>query len=93
LLAYGGLKKRLLEAVIDAPSPGPVEASAVAASKAQILTEASDALIDAGLLPQSSSSSLVLWCCDQLHMLTQPPVPGACKSPQMQSYLTSMQEQ
>ncbi|KAA6417549.1 MAG: hypothetical protein FRX49_12482, partial [Trebouxia sp. A1-2] len=48
LLAYGGLKKRLLEAVIDAPSPGPIEASAVAASKAQILTEASDALIDAG---------------------------------------------
>ncbi|KAL0047178.1 hypothetical protein WJX82_008722 [Trebouxia sp. C0006] len=48
LLAYGGLKKRLLEAVINAPPPGPVEASAVAASKAQILTEASDALIDAG---------------------------------------------
>ncbi|DBB01005.1 hypothetical protein WJX77_011002 [Trebouxia sp. C0004] len=48
LLAYGGLKKRLLEAVIDAPPLGPVEASAVAASKAQILTEASDALIDAG---------------------------------------------
>jgi len=43
----------LLEAVIDAPPPGPVEASAVAASKAQILTEASDALIDAGLLPHA----------------------------------------
>jgi len=53
LLAYGGLKKQLLEAVIDAPPPGPVEASAVAASKAQILTEASDALIDAGLLPHT----------------------------------------
>jgi len=75
LLAYGGLKKRLLEAVIDAPPPGPVEASAVAASKAQILTEASDALIDAGLLPQFSSFSLALWCYDQLHRLTRPPVP------------------
>ena len=48
LLAYGGLKKRLLEAVNDAPPPGPMEASAVAASKAQILKEASNALIDAG---------------------------------------------
>jgi len=44
------LKKRLLEAVSDAPAPSPVEASAVAASKAQILREASDALIDAGEL-------------------------------------------
>ena len=43
---------------MDAPSPGPVEASAVAASKAQILREASDALIDAGMVISLHLTSL-----------------------------------
>ena len=49
-MAYGSLQKRRLEG-LAAVQAAPAEAAQLAAYKAQLLQEASDALLDAGEMP------------------------------------------